>query len=517
MAQDSDQSEVFAFLGDAATYGISEPVKRIETHGAAVFLAGPDAYKVKRAVHYPYMDFSTLEKRKAACESELVINRETAPSLYLGVVPIARDGSGLHLGGRGEVVEWAVHLKRFDEEATLDRVVARGEELESQLIASLARAVEAMHRGAPIRDGTHATHALRDALDETLDELRRAPRFVSPPLIASLGGRMTSLFDALELLLISRGRKGHVRRCHGDLHLRNIVRIDGAPIIFDALEFDDALATTDTLYDLAFLLMDLCQHGLRAQANHLLNHYLWRCADEKGEIEGLKLLPLFLALRALIRAKVTITQMQGAPDHADLKPAIQSYVNSALGFLDVAPPCVIAIGGLSGTGKTTLALALAPFIGALPGAVHLRSDVERKRLFHVGATERLAADAYAPDVSARVYAKLNEYAGAALDAGRSVILDATFRDESERTAAEVMARSCGAAVTGIWLEAPAELLLERVRARQNDASDATPRILAAQLEAAPVAIGWTRLDASQPINHLKEAVLRLKELGVAGL
>lgn len=509
MAEIADQSEVFAFLGDRATYGLSEAVKRIDTHGAAVFLAGPDAYKVKRAVHYPYMDFSTLEKRKAACESELVINRETAPALYLGVVPITRDGSRLRLNGTGEVVEWAVHLKRFDEEATLDRVVGRGQALEAQLIAMLAHAVEAMHRRASIRDGAAATEALRSALSETLDELGRAPNFVSSALVTSLAERMTSLFDALKPLLLARGAKGDVRRCHGDLHLRNIVRINGAPVIFDALEFDEALAITDTLYDLAFLLMDLCQHGLYGEANHLLNHYLWCSADEKSEIEGLRLLPLFLALRALIRAKVTITQMQPAFARSDHPSMIESYIEVARDFLDAAAPRVIAIGGLSGTGKTTLSAAIAPDIGATPGAVHLRSDIERKRLFGAPESEALGTDAYTPEVTARIYAKLNEYAAAALDAGCSVVVDATFREGSERAAIEAMAGGRGAPFTGIWLEAPAELLLARVARRQNDASDATPSVVAAQLKKVQASLAWTRLDASRPTRHLKEAVLRL--------
>ncbi|MFZ1990428.1 MAG: AAA family ATPase [Alphaproteobacteria bacterium] len=512
MAENSgDQSAVFSFLGDPVTHGLSEPVKRITTHGAAVFLAGGDAYKVKRAVHYPYMDFSTLEKRKAACENEIVINRENAPKLYLGVVAITKDAAGLHLGWPGEVVEWAVHLRRFDEDATLDLVVAHGGTLDPQLIASLAQRVEAMHRRAPVRDGAAGTRALRAALDETLGELRESSEFVAPALVEWLVEHMTHDFNRLEPLLLFRGNRGRVRRCHGDLHLRNIVLIDGEPVIFDALEFDDALATTDTLYDLGFLLMDLCEHGLIAEANQLLNHYLWCCEDEKGEIEGLALMPLFLALRALIRAKVTITQIrqtpQDAAERAQGQSAINSYLNAARSFLDPEPARVIAIGGLSGTGKTTLAAAIAPEIGTAPGAVHLRSDIERKRMFGVDPSTHLSREAYDASVSKRVYQTLSDYAATTLGVGRSVIVDATFRSAHEREAIATVAKEHP--FTGIWLEAPRAVLLARVAARQRDASDATAPVVTVQLSEEPGQISWTRLDASQSIEKLKAAVLQL--------
>lgn len=512
----ADQSAVFSYLGDPATHGLSEPVKRITTHGAVLFLAGRDVYKVKRAVRYPYMDFSTLTKRKVACENEVVINRDNAPGLYLGVLAITKDAAGFHLGGPGAVVEWAVHLRRFDEEATLDRVVERGGALSPQLIESLAERVEAMHGRAPVRaDAAAAARSLRAALEDTIEELKENAEFTSPALVDELARRMTRDFDRLEPLLLSRGDQGHVRRCHGDLHLRNIVIIDGKPVIFDALEFDDALATTDTLYDLAFLLMDLCQQGLNAEANRLLNHYLWHCANEKSEIEGLALLPLFLALRALIRAKVTITQIRTAPEGTQARAAgqtaINSYLAAARSFFDFALPRVIAIGGLSGTGKTTLAAAIAPDVGAAPGTVHLRSDIERKRMFGIEPSTHLAQNAYDASVSERVYQTLNAYAGAALGAGRCVIVDATFRSLAEREAITAVAREHRVPFIGIWLEAPREVLVARVAARQHDASDATASVVATQLGEDPGHISWTRLDASQSTKSLKGAVLQLIE------
>ena len=257
----ADQGAVFAFLGDPATHGLSEPVKRIDTHGAAVFLAGADVYKVKRAVQFSYMDFSTLAKRRAACEAEMAVNRPNAPALYLGVLPITRTGDRLHLGGDGEVVEWAVHLRRFDENATLDHVAARGP-LGAALVSELAQAIVAAHRRAPRRDGGMATIPLQRALRETTDELGEDADIFAASSIERLRSSLPAAFARAEPLLRGRGASGEVRRCHGDLHLRNIVLVDGRPVLFDAIEFDESIATIDILYDLAFLIMDLCERGL---------------------------------------------------------------------------------------------------------------------------------------------------------------------------------------------------------------------------------------------------------------
>jgi uncharacterized protein len=188
------QVDVFAFLQESRTHGLSEPVTRIDTHGAAVFLAGPDVYKVKRAVRFPFMDFSTLEKRRAACEAEIAVNRTNAPSLYLGLVPITLDRAGLRLGGNGPVVEWSVHLRRFDETATLDRLADKAP-LGPALTDKLARAVLAAHQRAPLRDGQIATRVLRRLLSETVDELAQANDVFPCDVVASFGVDLTRTFD----------------------------------------------------------------------------------------------------------------------------------------------------------------------------------------------------------------------------------------------------------------------------------------------------------------------------------
>ncbi len=502
----ADQSAIFAFLADPATHGLSEPIKRVETHGAVVFLAGGDVYKVKRAVHFAYMDFSTLEKRKAACEAEIAVNRDNAPGLYIETMPITRDAQGLHLSGDGDIVEWAVHLRRFDENATLDHLADKGP-LGAELIKQLSQVVIASHRRAPLRDGEAATIAFRRALANTTDELCQDTDLFPAKEAAALRARLMSAFDLAEALLLRRGKDGKVRRCHGDLHLRNIALIDNAPVLFDAIEFDEAIATTDILYDLAFLLMDLWQGGLHGDANTLLNRYLWGCGDEQKEIEGLALLPLFLSLRAAIRAVVTATQSRSHPGDTNLRDEALSYFESARRFLDVSPPCLIAIGGFSGSGKSVLSTALAPSIGSLPGAIQWRSDIERKRRFGVAETDRLPQDAYRPEVSAEIYDRLLRLAEAGLKAGRGVILDATYTKAESRQALGDLAAKLGVRLIGLWLEAPLDLLSRRVSARRGDASDATPEVLAAQAKEELGEINWQRLDASQNPEALKADAL----------
>lgn len=503
-----DQCEVFAFLGDPATHGLREPVVRIDTHGAAVFLAGPDVYKVKRAVKFPFMDFSTLDKRRRACENELAVNKANAPELYLGLAPISRESAGLAFGAGSNIVEWAVHLRRFDENRTLDRLAGRGE-LDLDITAALADVIAASHRRAPVAAGKEATLAIKTQIDETMDALAAAPDVFAPVAAAELRSRMERAFERAAPLLSMRERQGHTRRCHGDLHLGNIVMIGAVPVLFDALEFDERLATCDVLYDLAFLLMDLWTRGLRLHANLLFNRYASTGIETDEALEGLAALPLFLSLRAAIRAKVS--NLQPGKDARRIAAA-RRFFEAANSFLEPSRLELVATGGLSGTGKTSLARALAPCVGRAPGALHLRSDVERKRLYNLAEFDRLPDEAYRPEMTAMTYSRLREKASVALAAGQGVVIDAAHLKEDERLAAADLASRAEAHFTGLWLEAPTEVLLERVAKRKGDASDATPSVVAIQAKAKIGALDWVRLDASgsppSPIVDLALAAIR---------
>ncbi|MBC7160078.1 MAG: AAA family ATPase, partial [Porphyrobacter sp.] len=324
----------------------------------------------------------------------------------------------------------------------------------------------------------------------------------------ALRRRSIALLEDLAPVLDRRAREGHVRHCHGDLHLGNICLWRGQPTLFDCLEFDPELATIDVLHDLAFLLMDLWQRGYRDEAALLFNRYL----DRTNEEDGLAAVPLFLSLRAAVRAHVEASAArarQGA-DRSRAVAAAGAYLTAALAFLERQEARLVAVGGLSGTGKSTLAAALAARIGGAPGARWLRSDVLRKRLHGVAPESRLPPAAYAAQESAAVYADLAAAARGTLQAGRSVIVDAVFARQNEREAVAAMAREAGVGFTGLWLEAAPDLLRERVAARRDDASDADLAVLERQLgyDLGDLA-GWQRVPAAGPPAEVLAAALRI--------
>ncbi|MGQ0582131.1 MAG: bifunctional aminoglycoside phosphotransferase/ATP-binding protein [Reyranella sp.] len=488
-----DQSEVIAFLESRLA-----PARRIDTHGAVVFLSGERAFKLKRAVKFPYMDFSTAGRRAAMCAAEIDINRQLAPEVYLGVAPIRRGRDGVVvLGEVGEAcddaLDWLVIMRRFDEEGLLDRMAARGA-LTPELMTALGARIARFHDGLPaIATGFAGPDDYRHSVAADVRQMREAGERLDPPTSEALADAMPRALEPFLDLVARRQAAGAVRRCHGDLHLRNIVLLRGEPVPFDAIEFSDRIANIDVLYDLAFALMDLSRQGLGVLANRLLNEWLWRIAElPASHDEALALLPLFLARRASIRAYVdsAATAVSGA----DNAPA-RAYQRAALGFLQPAPPRLLAVGGLSGSGKTTLALKLAPGIGRTPGAAVVRSDVERKRMSGIGLSGRMPAGSYTPGLSVRVYAALMARAERILRAGHSVVLDAVFAREDERQTAEALAARVGVPFEGIWLDVPKAVAQARVAARKGDASDATPEVVERQFGYELGRIAWQRRAA----------------------
>lgn len=485
-----DQSEVIAFL--EATL---RPERRVDTHGAVVFLCRDRAYKMKRAVKFPYMDFSSADRRAAMCAAEIEINRRLAPEIYLGVAPVRRLDGRLILGDPGEAaadaVDWLVVMRRFDEDGLLDRMATRGA-LTPGLMAALGARVARFHDGLPaLTTGFCSSDDYRHSVAADVRQMREAGERLDPATSEALAEAMPKALEPFIDLVARRVASGAVRRCHGDLHLRNIVLLNGEPVPFDAIEFSEKIANIDVLYDLAFALMDLARQGLNALANRLLNEWLWRVGETEGASheEALALLPMFLARRASIRAYVdsAITAVSGA----DNAPA-RAYQKTALAFLQPAPPRLLAIGGLSGSGKTTLALKLAPEIGRTPGAAIVRSDVERKRQAGVALEARMPEGSYTPDASAKVYASFLARAERVLRSGHSVVIDAVFAKAEERAAAEALAQKVGVPFQGIWLDVPKDVAQERVAARKGDASDATPEVVERQFGYDLGEITWER-------------------------
>jgi len=506
MVSDDVQQAVFAFLADSATHN-GAAVKRIDTHAAAVFLAGGRALKVKRAVRFPFLDYSTLDKRKAACEAELAVNRAFASDIYRGVVAITRDADGrLALGGKETPVEWAVDMRRFDEEATLDRLADR-KGIDLAMAGALAHVVAMAHAKAPVADAAPWIAALMAYLDQNAAAFAEAPKLFPADMAKALDRASRAALAHVTPLLTERGRRGLIRRGHGDLHLGNVALIDGQPIPFDAIEFDPLIATGDVLYDLAFLLMDLIERKLDDAANVVLNRYLAETRRD-GDLDALAALPLFISLRAAIRAKVTAAKIANvAPSARDgVAKAASTYFRLAAASIAPASPKLIAIGGLSGTGKSVLARMLSPKLAPVPGAVILRSDVERKALFGVAETEQLSAEAYAPEVTARVYATLAAKARRIVAAGHSALVDAVFARADERAAVAQAAKQSGVPFAGLFLTADLDTRLARVGGRTRDASDADAKVALAQESYAIGALDWAEVDASgSPDDTLAQA------------
>lgn len=499
-----NQQPVIDFLADPATHGGS-PVKRIDTHAASVFLTGQRALKIKRAVRFPFLDFSTLDKRKAACEAEIEVNRLYAPAIYRGVVAITRADGKLAIGGSGEPVEWAVEMARFDETQTLDHLAENGR-IDAALADALGRAVAKAHAAVPVVGDAGFADTLAEIIDQNNGELRAAPDLFAGDEVDALTVASRGALERLRPLLDARERDGCVRRCHGDLHLGNIVLIDKAPVLFDAIEFNPTLATIDVFYDLAFLLMDLIERDLAAAANAVLNRYLAE-RNSDSDLDALAALPLMMSLRAAIRAKVT-----AARPHRDAATEKSARDYFALARRLIAPPkpMLVAVGGLSGTGKSVLARTLASAIMPLPGAIHLRSDVKRKAMFGVAETERLPEQAYTPEVTACVYAALADKARRVLAAGHSAIVDAVFAKQAERD--EIAKAAAGTPFLGLFLTADIAVRVARVGGRSGDASDADATIARAQERYDLGMLAWTEIDASDtPEDTLRRGRAALRD------
>ena len=492
------QRAVVAFLQDPASYPARpDTVDMQETHGAMVFLAGDTAYKIKKAVAFPYMDFSTLEKRQHFCDREIAINQPAAPEIYLGLVAITQEADGgLAFNGAGQTVEWAVKMQRFDQDMMLDQL-PHAMVTEKALIEGLANAVFDYHQKAPVEKVSNGPRRIQLLIDELTESFQRSPDVFPAEDVAQFEQMAEEHLSHAHYCLRLRGRRGFIRRCHGDLHLRNIVLIDEKPVLFDALEFDEELATIDVLYDLAFLLMDLDQRQMSPSANQLLNRYLYH-SGALEDIYGMKAMPLFLAIRAGIRAMVAndhAQQLSGAAAEAE-KATAENYFFTALQYLAPKKPALVAIGGFSGTGKTTLASLLAGTLEHAPGFLHFRTDLERKALFNVPETERLAPSYYTQEISDKVYDRLLHKARIGLKAGQQVIVDAVFAKAREREDFEALARTVNVPFIGIWLEANERMIAARVEARKGDASDATPAVVHQQVEHGVSGLTWHRVDAS---------------------
>ncbi|MBI5937144.1 MAG: AAA family ATPase [Betaproteobacteria bacterium] len=461
-------------LLEAAPYPHPAPnIRLIETHISWVLIAGDFAYKIKKPLDLGFLDFSTLDKRRHFCDEEIRLNRRLAPDIYLDTIAITGSEAAPRIGGDGPALEWAVRMRAFPADATLDRAST----ITPEQIDAIADVVARFHGSLPPADGEPAA-----VLAPALDNFRQI-RGLSPSAEA------LTLLDRLETWTQGQGRylatafakrqsDGCIRECHGDLHLGNIAWVAEAPLIFDCIEFNPALRWIDVLSELAFLFMDLVHREHEALAWRLLNRYL----EHTGDYAGLSVFRFYLAYRAMVRAKVAaIRARQG-----DMAAAgeMSDYLRLADSLSRPAQARLLLMHGASGSGKTWLSQQLLERIGA----VRLRSDVERKRLFGLDALEdsrRIAGGIYTEAAGARTFQRLRDLAQGLLAAGYTVIVDATFLKQAHRAPFIQLAETLSAPLHILALHADETLLRQRIRARSArgaDASEADLAVLDMQLQ-----------------------------------
>lgn len=467
----------------------AQPIQLIETHISYVLLTGDYAYKLKKPVKLPFLDFSTLERRKHFCDVELELNRRLAPDLYLDVVPIRGSIEAPRVGGDGrsiepddptaDVIEYAVKLRQFDPDSGADRLLTHGT-LERGLFERFAERIARFHINAPRAEGEHPGRLAARNVAELDDALAAAQFDFSA---ADLAVHTRREAERLDELFAERVKSGAVRDGHGDLHLGNIVLIDGELHAFDALEFDPKMRALDVIDEIAFVAMDLTAHARPDLAHAFLNRYL----EVTGDYGGTELLSFYVLYRALVRAKVGAIKASALPEPGAAAEEIALYL--ALGRRLIAPrvPHLILTYGLSGSGKTTVTTEL---VAQLP-AIRLRSDLERKRLAGVEETARdrfgIGQGRYDAATTDKTYDRLLRGAASALSGGSNVIVDATFLSRARRHAFIQLAERHGASLTVLMCEAPEATLRARIRARDSagkDASEATEAVLDAQLKQA---------------------------------
>ncbi|TWB24265.1 bifunctional aminoglycoside phosphotransferase/ATP-binding protein [Nitrospirillum bahiense] len=479
-----DQAATIALLGDPATHqGLA--VERIDTDSAIIFLAGDRAYKIRRAVHFPHLDLSTPDRRRRVALAEVAVNRRTAPGLYEGVLAVVPGPHGrlvLAPAGSGvgttptdwgaadwAAVDWVVVMRRFAESSLFDRQAEAGL-LTRDSMRAVADAVAALHEsahdeGAGRAGGPHpgGVEVVRAAVTGALGALRQHPDLFDPPALDRLERGLMTAVARQEWLIERRRRSGYVRPCHGDLQLGNICLWGGQPTLFgaailldeasapwDGKVVDGGPAVIDVFHDLAYLLMDLEHRRLRPFANLVLNRYL----EQTGDFAGLALLPLFISLCAAIRAHMTASTAAARRPvgaGASFRREAAAYLDLALSALNPRAPRLIAIGGLPGTGKSTLARMLAPEIGPIPGAIILQSEALRRRLLDAPEEGTLAASGYSEAVTTRVYGEMAGRAGLVLEAGHAVVADAVYARPDQRADIEAVAHAAPVPFLGLWL------------------------------------------------------------------
>jgi aminoglycoside phosphotransferase family enzyme/predicted kinase len=468
-------------LNPAAYDHIVEHVKHIDTHVSWVMLTGQYAYKIKKPVDFEFLNYSTLEKRKFYCEEEVRLNQPFAPELYLGVVAITGDEENPQINGDGKIIDYAVKMREFPQDNLFSEVLAR-QQLTPLLIEQLAKLIVDFHQKTTV----------------STDPVFGTPEHVHAPVIQNfdqIADFLTEESDRKQMqrlrqwsehqfkqhydLLAARKAQGFIRECHGDLHLKNIILFDGKPLLFDRIEFNDDFRWTDVMADVGFLAMDLDDNNQTSYARHFLNHYF----SYSGDYAGLALLPYYQAYRAIVRAKVALFSLYSAPDQTEKQACWQRYrrfMTLAEQYTQAATPTLFITHGLTGAGKSTVASEL---VAAL-GAIQIRSDVERKRLLDLAPAAKtnsaLLQGIYRPEITTTTYDHLAKLAQIIIQAGYSVIVDATFLQQAQREQFHQLAKKLNTCFVILHCYAEREQMvqwLNKRAAKQHEPSEAGLEVL----------------------------------------
>ena len=457
----------------------------VETHISWVILTGPYAYKVKKPVDFGFLDFTTLEKRKFFCEEELRLNRRLAPQLYLEVIGIGGSPEAPVLGNGGEPFEYAVKMSQFDQQGLADRALARGE-LGAAEMDQAARIVADFHAVAAVAGDERPFGSSKMAHAPVAQNFEQIEPLISE---ASDLERLEAMrqwaekrHGELDATLDARKAAGSVRECHGDIHLGNMAILDGQVTLFDGIEFNEPFRWTDVMADTAFLVMDLEDRKRDDLGRRFLNGYL----EQSGDYEGLAVLPYYQSYRAMVRAKVACLR-RGQPglseaEQNEIHEQFRGYLGLAERYAERPAPWIALTHGPSGSGKSHISQALVE----RTGAIRLRSDVERKRLFGLKPEESsdsaVGSGIYTSEATEKTYARLEALAETVTNAGYPVIIDATFLKSAERERFRTLAERLGLPLHLIDIECDDAVMRERIGGRAGDASEAGLEVLEMQLK-----------------------------------
>ncbi len=499
-----DQSALIAALSRPEAFGLkaSVPVTVKETNISDVFMAGDRVYKLKRGVKYPYVDYSTLEKRRTACQKEMDICERFAPGLCFGVEDVVLDRKGRYFvrsacsDNGAEVVDCVLVMHRFEENMLFDNMVDRGD-LDRFEMMDTAEKIFELHKNARVVTDRNPVDIIRGRVYENNAMIRCfVPAIFDAEDVDALEKEQLDALETNRELLQKRQADGKIRECHGDLTLRNLAMWNGKVTPFNPIEFYADLTQIDTLYDFAFLVVDLESKGQRRLESILFNHYMAMSADW----DGIPVLPLYLSCRAAVNAYVFAQRSAEIKDrHESALMANRAYEQLVIArrFLERPKPVLVACGGLSGSGKSRIGRESAPFIGNPPGAVILRDDVLRKNMLHADLEDYIDTANYTPETEAEVFGVLCDECRKVLRAGQPVVADALFHDPKQRIAIETLAREEGVAFKGLWVDAPLDVRIERVASRKRNPSDVkSADELRRQLDIDVGSVTWDKIDTS---------------------